>query len=272
MASESVKSNSHSLMIPKRSAPPSYINLIRDFWQLCENKALRPTDAVLYLYLIEICNRASWQQPFCISNKKLALVLELSEKTIIDARARLADRGLIQFSKGIRNCESPSYLISALQPTDHLQFNCKNLSRNVDEKSVNRRRNVSNIRLKTKTKDYIVSESSSRAQGKCRLWIIDFFDKHPLKVEYIQRSLKIDSEKCRELALEVADDWDFAEKDPLQDPDDIPMHLLNTMRIKLHSSLNQANHEPNTHSNSRNNRKCPRTGPPSTSKDCGLIE
>lgn len=117
----------------------SYIDIINRFWQVFEDTALKPNDTLLYLYLVKVCNSKSWQNPFSISNKKLVTVLEISEKSIIDSRARLVERNLIKFKKGDRNCSSPKYFIEGV---DTENFNCNLESRMADERQMNGRRKV----------------------------------------------------------------------------------------------------------------------------------
>lgn len=125
----------------------TYIELINHFWQLFENKGMKPNDALLYFYLLKECNRKSWQNPFSLSNKSVVIALEISEKSIIDSRRRLIERNLIKVKRGDRNCSAPEYFIIGV---DDENFNLPTESRTVDEMSMNGRRTVTFIKdLKT---------------------------------------------------------------------------------------------------------------------------
>ena len=127
----------------------TYLELINNFWQEFGNKGMQPNDVLLYFYLLDHCNRISWQNPFSLTNKNLMLMLEFSEKTLIGARSRLKERGLIDFEKGDRNCKSPVYLIIGVEVTN---FNCKISSRKADERQKKGRRKAA-IYIDYKTKD-----------------------------------------------------------------------------------------------------------------------
>lgn len=125
----------------------TYIELLNHFWQLFENKGMRPNDALLYFFLLKECNRKSWQNPFSLSNKSVVISLEISEKSIIDSRRRLIERNLIKVKKGDRNCSAPEYFIIGVENED---FYLPTESRTVDEMSMNGRRTVTfNKDLKT---------------------------------------------------------------------------------------------------------------------------
>lgn len=125
----------------------TYIELINHFWQLHENKGMKPNDALLYFFLLKECNRKSWQNPFPLSNKSVVIALEISEKSVIDSRRRLIERNLIKVKKGDRNCGAPEYFIVGVEEN----FNLPTESRMVDERSMNGRRTVALYKdLKTK--------------------------------------------------------------------------------------------------------------------------
>ena len=143
----------------------TYIELINNFWQEFGNKGMQPNDVLLYFYLLDHCNRISWQNPFSLTNKNLMMMLELSEKSIIGARNRLKERGLICIEKGDRNCKAPVYFIVGLQYTN---FNCKISSRTADEWQMNGRRKAAynkdykTIDLKKETSKDVSKESDEQ--------------------------------------------------------------------------------------------------------------
>lgn len=146
----------------------TYIELINNFWQEFGNKGMQPNDVLLYFYLLDHCNRISWQNPFSLTNKNLIMMLELSEKSIIGARNRLKERGLICIEKGDRNCKAPVYFIVGLQYTN---FNCKISSRTADEWQMNGRRKAAyNIDYKTKDKETPPKGGVKKVEGEPTLF------------------------------------------------------------------------------------------------------
>lgn len=146
----------------------TYIELINHFWQLFENKGMKPNDALLYFFLLKECNRKSWQNPFSLSNKSVVIALEISEKSVIDSRRRLIERELIKVKKGDRNCSAPEYFIIGVEEEN---FYLPTESRTVDEMSMNGRRTVT-LYKDLKTKDNISSNedsSTTPARESCQL-------------------------------------------------------------------------------------------------------
>lgn len=101
----------------------NYIELINQFWQLRRSKRITSLQADLYMFLLQECNLKHWENPFECSNKLICASIGISEPSLIDARNRLQQLGLIKFKPGKRNETSPVYLL----------INLKNLSRNRDE-------------------------------------------------------------------------------------------------------------------------------------------
>ncbi len=125
----------------------TYIDIINHFWRQFENQGIKPNDALLYLYLVQVCNRKSWQNPFRLPNKSIVVMLELSEKSIIDSRRHLEERGLIRFSRGDRNCESPCYYLPVAKISNDdeeilKRFNLPTESCTADERHLNGSRTV----------------------------------------------------------------------------------------------------------------------------------
>jgi len=101
----------------------NYLKLINQFWKLRRSKRITSKQADLYFYLIQECNARDWENPFECSNKSIIASIDMKEPTLIDARNRLKQLGLLDFKSGKRNEESPQYKITYLN----------NLSRNRDE-------------------------------------------------------------------------------------------------------------------------------------------
>ena len=67
------------------------------------------SEIILYLYLVHICNQNYWNMPIACKTATLQSELGLNKSTIIRARAKLRERGLIEFTEGIQNSSSPKY-------------------------------------------------------------------------------------------------------------------------------------------------------------------
>lgn len=101
----------------------NYLQLIIQFWKLRRSKRITSLQADLYFYLIQECNERDWENPFECANKLICGSIGISEPSLIDARNRLQQLGLIEFKSGKRNESSPIYSII------NLTSNLKNLSR-----------------------------------------------------------------------------------------------------------------------------------------------
>lgn len=116
----------------------NYIKLINQFWKLRRSKRITSKQADLYFFLIQECNEQAWENPFECSNKLIIASIDMQEPTLIDARNRLKQLGLIDFKGGKRNEASPVYSILYLNELSKDRgANLNNLSRNRDESIAN---------------------------------------------------------------------------------------------------------------------------------------
>lgn len=96
----------------------TYIDLINRFW--AENRRTRfaPSEALLYLYLLNEANAARWEMPIAVPTEIICAMLGLSKSSVHRAREALAKRGMIQFTPGKRRVSSPLYsLIGCINGT-----------------------------------------------------------------------------------------------------------------------------------------------------------
>jgi hypothetical protein len=89
----------------------NYINLLNDFWLIRRSNNLSSTQADLYYCLLQECNQRRWPKSFQVTNKLLCAQILLSEKSLIEARKRLKQTGLIDFEAGITKKKPPTYYI-----------------------------------------------------------------------------------------------------------------------------------------------------------------
>ena len=87
----------------------NYINIIEGFWRMNAYDRFSSSEIILYLYLVHICNQNYWNMPIACKTATLQSELGLNKSTIIRARAKLRDRGLIEFTEGVQNSCSPKY-------------------------------------------------------------------------------------------------------------------------------------------------------------------
>ncbi|MES2620217.1 MAG: hypothetical protein V4615_05125 [Bacteroidota bacterium] len=92
----------------------NYIKLINQFWKLRRSKRITSKQADLYFFLIQECNEQDWQNPFECSNKLIIASIDITEPSLIDARNRLKQLGLLDFKAGRRNEASPIYTLCYL--------------------------------------------------------------------------------------------------------------------------------------------------------------
>ena len=100
----------------------SYLSIINDFWHIVEQNSVCSTDIALFFYLLNAMNRNRWQMPVSCSTLQIAEALSLSRDTVIAARDRLAQLGLITVSPGRGGRAAAQYSLSELsgQPSSQL--------------------------------------------------------------------------------------------------------------------------------------------------------
>lgn len=219
----------------------TYIELINDFWQEFEDEALKPNDALLYLYLLKVCNSKAWQNPFQLSNKKIRLCLEITDKAIIESRNRLSERGLISVIKGERNSTPPTYELLRLCFRTESKKGSKNASKGASKteskkgsrSATNTQQNGSktgNVIIdKDIDKEYYVVDEITREE-----FFLNFFSENRRKtIEALCMNNHTDEITLRRLAKEVLDDWQGTSEPTHSDINRAQKHLLNQIRIKL---------------------------------------
>lgn len=76
----------------------NYIQLINGFWQCDFEHHFTPSDTRLYFYLLHTCNSLGWKNPFGHSDRHLSLKLGIAVNTIREAKTRLKQKGLIDYT------------------------------------------------------------------------------------------------------------------------------------------------------------------------------
>nr|DAE47108.1 MAG TPA: Replication initiator A family protein [Caudoviricetes sp.] len=138
----------------------SYINYLNDFWIKRSITPLTSTEADLYICLLDQSNVRSWENPFECRNDAICAKTTMSEKTLIDVRKRLEQKGFISVKAGERKKKSPIYTLLYL-PIVSKNVSCKvsnsvgkNVGKNVScdvnlYKSKSKSKKKENIKEKT---------------------------------------------------------------------------------------------------------------------------
>ena len=112
----------------------NYIELLNQFWQTRRRVRLSSNEADLYYFLMNESNSRMWENPFECTNILICATIGMSEKTLIDVRNRLVQKGLISVEAGQRKKKSPVYFL----------LYCKKESKNVSiEGSITESKTVS---------------------------------------------------------------------------------------------------------------------------------
>lgn len=89
----------------------NYITLINQFWKTRRSKRITSLQADLYMFLIQECNEQDWENPFQCPNTRICASIGITEKSLIDARNRLQQLGLLDTEKGITKQRPPTYYL-----------------------------------------------------------------------------------------------------------------------------------------------------------------
>lgn len=97
----------------------TYIELLNRFWDFYRVKKFSDIDTAIYFYLLNECNIRRWLNPFELQTRNLEVSLQITRKTIGEARNRLKQRGVIDFIEA--NGRGPTtYLIDGADVTNEL--------------------------------------------------------------------------------------------------------------------------------------------------------
>ena len=92
------------------------------YWHKARSLSPNGYEALLYFYLVERCNLAGWKNPFPVPTRDVALLLNLPNKTIIEIRNRLKEKGLIDFKPGRKKADPPIYCLAEFGADGTLSF------------------------------------------------------------------------------------------------------------------------------------------------------
>lgn len=89
----------------------TYIDYINQFWQIRRYKPMTAHEADFYFFLLKECNIRNWLCPFELPTRLIQAELGYSNKTVIDLRNRLKQKGLIDFIEGNRREKAACYIL-----------------------------------------------------------------------------------------------------------------------------------------------------------------
>lgn len=94
--------------------------LISAFWREHQYDPFSQSQTIFYFYLVGLAISRTWKMPVKCHTTTVANLLRISSQSILKARAGLFQRGLIDFSKGNGNQETPLYYL-ILDPTQWIE-------------------------------------------------------------------------------------------------------------------------------------------------------
>ena len=78
----------------------TYIDYMNQFWRVALDQPITASEVALYAFLVNMCNTRYWNMPVPCSTVYICEKLRMSKQTVMTARSRLAEKGLIKFSEG----------------------------------------------------------------------------------------------------------------------------------------------------------------------------
>ena len=100
----------------------NYNHLMASFWEENYRVPFGKVEMKMYLFIVYQCQLQGWRNPVAISTSKMEHSLQISRKSIAEARERLRERALIDFKVGQRNATA---LYIVCQLSDQESSSCK---------------------------------------------------------------------------------------------------------------------------------------------------
>ena len=125
----------------------TYIDYINQFWQIRRYKPMTAHEADFYFFLLKECNIRNWLCPFELPTRLIQAELGYSNKTVIDLRNRLKQKGLIDFIEGNRRGKAACYILlvtSGNQIVNQTGNQNSNQTGNPIIKTKNKTKNINN--------------------------------------------------------------------------------------------------------------------------------
>lgn len=88
----------------------TYAAYLNRFFEMADTEPFQMSDIALYITLVRHASRQGWPDEFQVSTEAmLSSIPGMARQTMINARQRLTERGLITYKAGERRSKSPSY-------------------------------------------------------------------------------------------------------------------------------------------------------------------
>lgn len=78
----------------------TYLQLINRFWDVDRASPFTPCETRLYMLLLDVANRNRWEGELALTKEELATRLGVSPATLLRARERLSEAGMISYTQG----------------------------------------------------------------------------------------------------------------------------------------------------------------------------
>lgn len=129
----------------------TYIDRLNKFHLWLESNALPQNSQLMYFKLLNVFNRAGWPETVQVDNLRLRMMLDgQAETTVIRARDKLVEAGLLRYVKGKKGIPN-RYSLTDLYFQNASVFASTNASINA---SISASTSASHIKTKTKKKTY----------------------------------------------------------------------------------------------------------------------
>lgn len=92
--------------------------LMAAFWRENDYEPFSTAETALFFFLVGKCNSRHWKMPVKCPTSVVCRSIKVSKQTAITAREALRNKGLIRYTKGNGNSETPGYTII----TDHRKW------------------------------------------------------------------------------------------------------------------------------------------------------
>ena len=229
----------------------SYIELINRFWEYYSIKRISDIDTTMYFYLLNECNIRRWLNPFELQTRNLEAGLQISRKTITEARNRLKQRGLIDFMEA-RGRRPTVYLLEGVDVSNVMlmEYFGVSLEKHEGNTRVTQEKHEGNTRVTPSDFSPIILEDiktidRERRVRACESFFDEIFedifsDEKRKSLESFCMQNRVTVEEAKEVAREVITEWRLAEI-AHESADDARRHLVYLMRIKINSKRNENN-------------------------------
>lgn len=173
-----------------------YIDIINNFWLVNDEHSFQPTAVALYFYLLKINNRCYWRESFKHNNKKIEATLDISYKSLSNARNQLKQAGLIKFKtqNGNPNTTYSLTFVKKDEVREEVREEVRDEVRDEVHNLCNKRRGqgrgTDEVRDEVRTRsghtkerqDKIKTKTLKERKEEFRVRVLKFKDKHPPEI------------------------------------------------------------------------------------------